>query len=175
MENIINGLNLLEKLTRENETVTIKNSIADLFKEMGYSAIADEIRNNRKAKSNALHGLRMFYSGVASDRINPKTKEVFPVGENLKKKAAKFKAKLESIVNEYLTDGSDKQLKYLELKRKYDNEYYKLGMLSGRMEMIEIRENRTEWDKLHQEYKDQLIAANKARNKLDAFVFENIN
>lgn len=174
MKKINNLISQLEKINSKADQEIIKNGIAKLFEEMGYLAIAEEIRNNRKAKSNALYGLKMYYKDIVSDRINPLTNEVFPASEELKEKALAFNIAMTKLINKYLTDGNDKQQKYLELKREYDNAYYKLAMIGGKLDQIEIRENRKEWEKLHQEYKKQSIIVDELKNKLDKFVMDHL-
>lgn len=174
MKKIDNLISQLEKINSKADQEIIKNGIAKLFEEMGYLAIAEEIRNNRKAKSNALYGLKMYYKDIVSDRINPLTNEVFPVSIELKRKASVFNMAMKELINKYLTDGNDKQQKYLELKREYDNAYYKFAMIGGKLDQIEIRENRKEWEKLHQEYKEQSIIVDELKNKLDKFVMDHL-
>lgn len=62
----------------------------------------------------------------------------------------------------------------MELKREYDNAYYNLAMIGGKLDQIEISENKKEWEKLHQEYKDQSIIVDRLRNELDSFVMDHL-
>lgn len=109
MKNFNNLISQLENINSKADQEIIKNGIAKLFEEMGYLAIAEEIRNNRKAKSNALYGIKMYYRDIVSDRINPVTNDVFPASEELKEKASAFNMAMTKLINKYLTDGNDKQ------------------------------------------------------------------
>lgn len=104
MKKINNLINQLENINTKTDQEIIKNGIAKLFEEMGYNAIAEEIKHNRKARSNALYGLSMYYRDIVSDRINPVTNEVFPASEELKEEALVFNIAMTKLINKYLTD-----------------------------------------------------------------------
>lgn len=174
MKKIDNLISQLEKINSKADQEIIKNGIAKLFEEMGYLAIAEEIKHNRKARSNALYGLSMYYKSAASDRFNTKGEVIYKQTQGYMDKLNTFKEAMTKLINKYLTDGNDKQQKYLELKREYDNAYYKFAMIGCKLDQIEIRENRKEWEKLHQEYKEQSIIVDKLKNKLDKFVMDHL-
>lgn len=174
MKKINNLISQLENINSKADQEIIKNCIAKLFKEMGYTAISEEIKNNRKAKSNALYGLNSYYKSAASDRYNMNGEVVYKHTPEYMNKLNAFKESMTKLINQFLDDGNDKQQYYLELMDRYSDAYYQLATIGEKLDQLEIRKNRKEWEKLYQEYKDQSIIVDELKNKLDKFVMDHL-
>ncbi|WP_405101499.1 hypothetical protein [Oceanobacillus sp. FSL H7-0719] len=174
MKNVNEIINQLKGIESEQDKQVIKEGLSKMFKELGYGAISEEIANNRKAKSNALYGLDMYYKSAASDRYNTNGEIIYSHTTGYMDRLNSFRDAAAKIINTFLTDGTDSQQEYLKLMDQYNNEYFRLATIGEKLDQIEIRSDRQEWAKLYEEYKQQQEKADTARNKLDKFVFDNI-
>lgn len=165
----------LERFQKKEDKKLIQHEIANIFKELGYNAISEEIRNNRKAKSNALYGLKLYYKSAASDRYNIKGEIVYRHPQSYMDKLNAFKEGIENLINTFLTDGTDKQQEYIRLMEQYENNHY---LMSEKLSYLNSEAsdnlNREEWLKLHKEYEKQSILCKETKNELDQFVLKQL-
>lgn len=180
--NIEKALETLKELKERQLKEQTKDLLVNLYKEMGYGAIAEEIENNRNAKQNAMLGLKMFIRDKKSNRIDPETRKiVWSPSEERLQELKYFEEVLTKIINETLENNTPKQEEYLKLKLEYDNAYYnysvKLGLHDSFIKSLD-RKNNSNWKEELEKYSEELdkLEKNKkeAENKLDNFVMNNI-
>lgn len=152
-----------ERVIQETENEKIRDHIAQIFEELGYSAIADEIRNERRARDNAFFALDLEAKREPTEQRTA------------------FLAKVRDMVNKNLNNGTPLQRRYLELRQDYTNAVYlhlqKDQELEAYMDSItgEITEDvRDKLEQLQKERQELTERENEAKNKLDRFVFEYI-
>lgn len=167
-------INQLESFNSKNDREIIKNGISKLFKELGYSAISEEIKNNRKAKSNALYGLSLYYKSAASDMYNTKGEVIYKHTQEYMTKLDEFKNAMTKLINTFLTDGTEKQQIYINLMNEYENEKYKLNEMLIKLDDDNLRVNKEEWKQLYNQYKLQDEEVKALKNQLDQFIMSNI-
>jgi hypothetical protein len=177
LEKMVNQLN---GLYQEETKQTVVNYLSDLFAEMGYGAISQEIRYNRQAKDNAIYGLKMYHSSLTGDLINPDTREVYKRPQDHIETVNKFCDMLKSVIETYLDNGTDKQREYLKLNGEYENAAYlfheAMNNLNNFFDNATSRtENREEYKKIKEEYDKLDKLAKESKNKLDQFVLENLS
>jgi hypothetical protein len=169
----------LNSIYNEENKQTVVNYLADLFAEMGYGAISQEIRYNRQAKDNALYGLKMYHSGLTGDLINPSTNEVYTRSQDHLDTVNKFCDLLKSVIETYLDNGTDKQREYLKLKGQYENTAYLFHEAMFKLNSFfdtatRGEESRGEYNRIKEEYNKLDKLAIEAKNKLDQFILENL-
>lgn len=182
MKNIEEALTILKELKDKQLQEHTKDLLVKLYKEMGYTAVSEEIANNRHAKDNAIYGLKMFIRDKKSKRINPETREIVwsPSKERLQQ-LDYFEATLTEIINSTLENNTPKQEEYLKLKLAYNNAHYnysvKLGLHDSFIHTLD-RKNDIDWKEKLEKYSqelDELEAIQKnTENKLDNFVMDNL-
>lgn len=173
------GLQTLENLLKEEEQNDLRQKIAKLVEIMGFNACSKEIEMNRRSKDNAIYALKHYYKDIIGDRTNPITREVFKIPQETIEKADKFKEIFMQLVNK-LENNTENQLKYLELKRTYSNETFKMSAMYEKfnqfMDGITERNEKTtkELEEHNQFIKEQQKRLKDAENALDEFVLNNI-
>lgn len=178
--NIEQSLEVLKQIKEEQEQQRIKEGLSELFKAMGFGAISEEILNNRRAKENAMFGLKMYLRDKKSDRYNTKGEVVWNCPQERIKKLKWFESEMKEIIS-LLEDNTENQKKYLKLKLDYNNANFEYNQrLFEYEEFIKKlnRKNNNNWEKELEEWKketDRLEQIKKdTENKLDNFIMSNL-
>lgn len=178
--NIKQSLDALKQIKEEQEQQKIRKGLSELFKAMGYGAIADEILNNREAKRNSAHGLKMYLRDKKSNRYNTKGKTVWVCPQEKFKKLKWFESEMKEVIS-LLEDNTENQKKYLKLKLDYNNANFEYNQrLFEYEEFIKKlnRKNNNNWEKELEEWEketDRLEQIKKdTKNKLDNFIMSNL-
>lgn len=179
--NIENGLKLLEELTKQQEQNKLRENLSNLYKEMGYTAISEQILNNRKPKENALYGLKMFIKDKKANRYDVNTRKiVWSCPPELEEKLNWFESQVKKVID-MLEGNNDKQRQYMELKLNYDNAYYnysaKLSHHDDFMKELDRKSN-DNWREELRQFSEELSKLEEIKkdteNKLDNFVMSNL-
>lgn len=131
------------------------NQLSIIAKKLGYTAVAREIKHNRRAKDNLLYvikGLDKKYTNLTEEK----------------------QELLETVINklynlsDLLKSNSKEQLTYLKLKRDYNNATFELAEAYKELNFLEARSE--QWRKCHCKIEQLHFDFKEAENKLDDFV-----
>ena len=175
---IDNALNTFENLMKEVEQDKIRQRIAELIQTMGYNACAEEIRNNRRAKDNAMYALKSYYQSNTGDLINVYTNVVTKRDSEHINKFDNFKSAFISII-EKLENNTPNQLIYFKLKQDYENQYFELAQMYKDWDQLidSMQDTKKDHEKIEAFSKQidlKKLEADKAKNALDKFVLDNL-
>jgi hypothetical protein len=175
-KNIEMGLELLETLLEEDAQITLRNKIAELVEVMGFNACAREVRNNRRAKENALYAFNNYYRNITGDRINLETRETFKIPAETIAKADEMKRIFVTLTDK-LESNTPKQLEYMKLKLEYENATFKLAELFKDHDELYTDRSDEQIQRIrdHGALIDEQSAIKKQlEDELDRFIFANI-
>lgn len=151
----------------------LRNNIADMVQEMGYSAAAREIRNNRNARDNAKMALKSFIGNTTSERINVSTGRTHIASAEAVQGAKMFESTFNKMIENF-SSNSTWELKYFELKNAYINATWEFQEASNRLDETfykdEINTESEEFLALNAAYEKALKEMKEAEDQLDNHV-----
>lgn len=163
--------------TKIKNKEVLKKELIIAIKTMGYTAIAEEIKNNRHPLTNAITAINMYFKDLASNRYDIENNIVYAQSDETLKDLELKKEYMINLCKYCFRDNNPKQLKYLKLKIDYANSMFNYGkkmqlfnsyIYSDKCIVADINQCEFELDEL-------LKIKTQCENELDKFLLNELN